>query len=231
MSTTPNTPAPSANLPAQVTLAPQHVTDSYGEALARARAARYHRPEPAMSDDLGHACAELAALIPALIPALSRDSVPSGGRTALSAGGAVNPDVLHAMIILAVEIPAACAAACEVTSEPWQHRPSAICLRTIPRLHHRLTALGMPATARDLETGVHQWTRMVKLALGLRTPESPSAGTKPLIAGGPPQDHHLMPPTRPREPALGPVPPAQAVLISAPAGRTRPRHRRRGLRA
>jgi hypothetical protein len=116
---------------------------------------------------------ELAALIPALIPALSRDSLPSDGRTALSAGTVVNPDVLHAMIILADEIPAACAAACEVTGEPWQHRPSAICLRAIPRLHHRLTALGMPAAASDLETGMHHWTRMVKLALGLRTPDIP----------------------------------------------------------
>jgi hypothetical protein len=119
-----------------------------------------------MSDDLGHACAELAALIPALIPALSRDSLPSHGRTALSAGRVVNLDVLHAMIILAAEIPAACAAACEVTGEPWQHRPPAICLHAIPRLHHRLTALGMTAAARDLQTGVHHWTRMVKLALG-----------------------------------------------------------------
>ena len=126
-----------------------------------------------MSDDLGHACAELAALIPALIPALSRDSVPSDGRTALSAGRAVSPWVLHAMIILAAEIPAACAAAAQVTGEPWQHRPSAISLRAIPRLHHQLTALGMPAAARDLETGVHHWTRMVKLALGPRTPDLP----------------------------------------------------------
>jgi hypothetical protein len=39
-----------------------------------------------------------------------------------------------------------------------------------PPLHHRLTALGMPAAAKDLETGVHHWTRMVKLALGPRTP-------------------------------------------------------------
>ena len=124
-----------------------------------------------MSEDLGPACAELAALIPALIPALSRDSVPS----ALSAGRIVNPDVLHAMIILAAEIPAACAAACEVTGEPWQHRPPAICLRVIPRLHHRLTALGMPAVASDLETGIHHWTRMVKVALGPRTPDIPVA--------------------------------------------------------
>ena len=127
-----------------------------------------------MSDDLGQACAELAALIPALIPALSRDSRPSRGRTALSAGRAVNPDILHAMIILAAEIPAACAAACEVTGEPWQHRPSASCLRAIPRLHHRLTALGIPAAATDLETGMHHWTRLVKLALGLRTPDIPA---------------------------------------------------------
>jgi hypothetical protein len=166
MSTTPNTPALSVHLPAQVTPAPGHLTGSYAEAPARASLAGQDQP---MSDDLGHACAELAALIPALIPALSRDSLPPDGRTALSAGTVVNPDVLHAMIILAAEIPAACAAACEMTGEPWQHRPPAICLRAIPRLHHRLTAHGMPAAASDLETGMHHWTRMVKLALGLRT--------------------------------------------------------------
>jgi hypothetical protein len=123
-----------------------------------------------MSDDLGHACAELAALI----PALSRDSVPPGGRAGLSVGRAVNPDVLHALTVLAAEIPAACAAACQVTGEPWQHHPSAICLRAIPRPHHRLAALGMPAAASDLETGVHHWTRLVKRALGLRTPDLPA---------------------------------------------------------
>jgi hypothetical protein len=127
-----------------------------------------------MSDDLGHACAELAALIPALIPALSRDSIPPGGRAGLSAGRAVNPDVLHAMTVLAAEIPAACAAACQVTGQPWQPRPPAICLRAIPRLHHRLTTLGMPAAASDLETGVHHWTRMVKRALGLRSAGIPA---------------------------------------------------------
>jgi hypothetical protein len=34
----------------------------------------------------------------------------------------------------------------------------------------------MPAAASDLETGLHNWTRMVKLALGLLTPTSPPAG-------------------------------------------------------
>jgi hypothetical protein len=52
--------------------------------------------------------------------------------------------------------------------------PSAICLRAIPRLHHWLTALGMPAAATDLETGMHHWTLLVKLALGLRTPDIPA---------------------------------------------------------
>ena len=164
MITTPNTPARSA-LPAPVTPAPGHLTGSGANAPAGATAASPTGQDQPISDGLGPACAELAALLPALIPALSRDSAPS----TLSAGRIVNPHVLHAMIILAAEIPAACAAACQATGEPWQHRPSAICLRAIPRLHHQLTALGMPAAARDLETGVHHWTRMVKLALGLPT--------------------------------------------------------------
>jgi hypothetical protein len=120
----------------------------------------------------------------------SRDSIPPGGRAGLSAGRAVNPDVLHAMTVLAAEIPAACAAACQVTGEPWQHHPPAICLRAIPRLHRRLTVLGMPAAATDLETGVHQWTRLVERALGLRTPDLPSR------PGLPPR-----PVTPPRSPA------------------------------
>jgi hypothetical protein len=80
------------------------------------------------------------------------------------------------MTVLAAEIPAACAAASQVTGEPWQRRPPAICLRAIPRLHHQLTALGMPAAASDLETGVRHWTRIVKLALGLGIPDLPRPG-------------------------------------------------------
>jgi len=129
-----------------------------------------------MSEDLGPACAELAALI----PALSRDGTPPDRGAALSAGGAVNPDVLHAMTVLAAEIPAACAAACEAAGEPWQHHPSAICLRGIPRLHHRLTVLGMAAAASDLEAGIHHWTRMVKRALALRTADLPAGRDCPL---------------------------------------------------
>ncbi len=43
MSTTPNTPALSANLPAQVTLASEHVTGSYAKAPARATVASPRR--------------------------------------------------------------------------------------------------------------------------------------------------------------------------------------------
>jgi hypothetical protein len=84
------------------------------------------------------------------------------------------------MTVLAAEIPAACAAACEVAGEPWQHHPSAICLRAIPRLHRRLTALGMPAAASDLEAGIHRWTRMVKRALALRAADLPAGRDCPL---------------------------------------------------
>jgi hypothetical protein len=175
MSTTSNTAARSARRPAQVTPATGHLTGSCAKAPASATAASPTGQDRPISDGLGPACAELAALLPALLPALSRDSAPS----ALSAGRAVNPDVLHAMIILAAEIPAACAAACQVTGEPWQHHPSAICLRAIPRLHHRLTALGMPAAASDLETGVHHWTRMVKLVLGPPHPRRRMTGEPP----------------------------------------------------
>jgi hypothetical protein len=44
MGTTPNTPAPSVHLPAQVTLAPGHVTGSYAAAPARASPAGRDQP-------------------------------------------------------------------------------------------------------------------------------------------------------------------------------------------
>jgi hypothetical protein len=44
MGTTPNPPAPSATLPAQVTLASGHVTGSYAAAPARASLAGQYQP-------------------------------------------------------------------------------------------------------------------------------------------------------------------------------------------
>ena len=87
MSTTPSTPAPSATLPAQVTPAPGPVTGSYAAAPARASPVG----GPAMSEDLGPACAELAVLIPALVPALSRDGTLPGGRAGLSPAAPSTP--------------------------------------------------------------------------------------------------------------------------------------------
>jgi hypothetical protein len=127
-----------------------------------------------MSDDLGPACAELAALIPALIPALSSDGTPLGRPHRPVSRQRRQPRRPACHDHPRRRDPRRLRRRVEVTGEPWQHHPSAICLRAIPRLHHRLTALGMPAAATDLETGMHHWTRLVKLALGLRTPDIPA---------------------------------------------------------
>jgi len=117
--------------------------------------------------------AEIASLFPALAAALTRDNAPSDGRGVLSAGGVVNPDVLHAMILLTAEVPAACTIATGITGEPWQRRPLATCLRAIPRFHERLTIIGRLDAAKSLASSVARWHRTVKLALGLWTPDVP----------------------------------------------------------
>jgi hypothetical protein len=73
MSTTPKTPGterPSSSA--------RHASARARPRLIRRgdRPAQSRRPGPAMSEDLGPVCAEFAALIPALIPALSRDGIP-----------------------------------------------------------------------------------------------------------------------------------------------------------
>lgn len=131
-------------------------------------------------DDLTAACTDLAALFPALTDALTRDNTPADGRTVLSAGGVVNTDVFHAILTLNDEIPAAVAAAAAAAGEPWQPRPPLTCLHAIPRLAARLAALNKPAPAACLENHVRRWTRMTKLALGLRTPDTPLGYNCPL---------------------------------------------------
>jgi len=121
--------------------------------------------------DLAARAAELAALIPALAAALTRDNAPSGGRPVLSAGCVVNPDVLHAALMLSREVPAAYIAACELTGERWQHRPLDTCLHALPRLHDRLASLGQVSAAKRIEARTERWMRVVKLALGLRVPD------------------------------------------------------------
>lgn len=124
--------------------------------------------------------AELAELCPALAAALSRDNAPSDGRGGLSSGGPVNTDVLHAMITLATEVPAACATAAAITGEPWQRRPLGTCLRALPRFHGRLGVLHRIDAAKGLEAALARWHRTVKLALGLRTPDTPIGFDCPL---------------------------------------------------
>lgn len=131
-------------------------------------------------NDLTTACEDLAALFPHLADALTRDNAPSDHRAVLSAGGVVNADVLHAMLTLAAEIPAARNAACDLLAETHQPRPPLTCLRAIPRLHDRLAALSMKTAATRLEDSVRQWTRITKLALGLRTADMPIGWDCPL---------------------------------------------------
>lgn len=133
-------------------------------------------------DDLTAACADLAALFPALTDALTRDNNPAGSRSVLSAGGVVNPDVLHAMETLRREIPQAVTTASEDLGETWQPRPPLTCLRAIPRLHDRFTILHRKSHATRLEDDVRRWTRMTKLALGLRTADMPIGWDCPLHA-------------------------------------------------
>jgi hypothetical protein len=84
------------------------------------------------------------------------------------------------MIMLRAEIPAAAQAACEATGEPWRHRPMGTCLIALPRLHGRLLAISQPGEARRVESAVERWMRAVKLALGLRVPDTPIGYDCPL---------------------------------------------------
>ena len=122
---------------------------------------------------LDAAVAELAALMPALAAALERDTGPAGGHTTITPGSVVNGDVLHAMITLRTEVPRAARRACETAGEPWAPRGMGACLRMLPRLSERLTAVGLPGEASAVEDAARRWLRVTKQALGLRTPDIP----------------------------------------------------------
>jgi hypothetical protein len=123
--------------------------------------------------DIADRADELTGLIPALAEALERDNAPAGGRAVLSAGAPYNLDVLAAGLMLDVQVPAMCATAAGLCGEPWRDRPLDTCLRNLPRFHGRLTSLGMLSGAKRIESSVERWVRVVKLALGLRTPDIP----------------------------------------------------------
>ncbi len=124
---------------------------------------------------------ELAALIPALAAALTRDNAPAAGRGGMPEGPLpVNLDVLRALEMLHREIPAGCAQACELTGEPWHPRPLPVCLRALPRLHERLAHLDMVGAARRIEARTERWLRVTKLALGFRNPDRPLGFDCPL---------------------------------------------------
>ena len=123
---------------------------------------------------------ELTGLIPALAEALERDNAPAGGRAVLSAGAPYNLDVLAAGLLLRAQVPAEAAAAAGLCGEPWHSRPLDTCLRALPRFHGRLLVIGFPSGAKRIESSVERWLRAVKLALGLRIPDTPVGYDCPL---------------------------------------------------
>ena len=127
--------------------------------------------------------AELAALLPRLPGAIERDNTGLSRSAAVSAGLPVNPDVLHAIILLHREIPLAAMRAAALAGEPWHPRPVKTCLRAIDRFTARLYDLGQPLDALGIEDDVRRWTRVTKLALGLRTPDIPIGALCPVCAG------------------------------------------------
>jgi hypothetical protein len=130
--------------------------------------------------DIADRADELTGLIPALADALERDNAPAGGRAVLSAGAPYNLDVLAAGLMLRAQVPATAQAACEAIGEPWRPRPVGTCLRALPRLSERLLVIGLPSGAKRIESSVERWLRTVKLALGLRIPDTPVGYDCPL---------------------------------------------------
>ena len=129
--------------------------------------------------DLAEVCHDLLALIPHLVPALTRDNTPGGGRALPSSGVPFNLDVVAAGFMLVREIPAVRAQACQLTGEPCPRRRLDTCLIALPRLASRLHDLNQIAAERRIERAVDRWTRTVKFALGLRTPNKPIGANCP----------------------------------------------------
>lgn len=126
--------------------------------------------------------AELAALLPRLPGAIERDNTGTGRAVRISGGLPVNEDVLHAIITLHREIPAASLRAATAVGEPWPafERDLHQCLRAIGRFAGRLHDLRQPLDARAIEDDVRRWTRVTKLALGMRRPEMALADRCPV---------------------------------------------------
>ncbi len=130
---------------------------------------------------------ELTVLWPALAAALERDNgapgPPSG--PAVCSAGVVNADVLHAVMTLQREIPAARDKACDLIREPRQPRPVLTCLTALPRLAGRLHALGHTGAENRIARDMARWTVLAKSALGLRVPDRPIGRRCPLCADAP----------------------------------------------
>ena len=126
--------------------------------------------------------AELAALLPRLPGAIERDNTGTGRAVRITGGLPVNEDVLHAMVMLHREIPPASLRAAAAVGEPWPafERDLAQCLHALARFAGRLHDLRQADGVRGIEDDVRRWTRVTKLALGMRRPEMALADRCPV---------------------------------------------------
>lgn len=139
-----------------------------------------HGPNTALARDV----AEMLILWPHLDAALERDTGQSeSGR--ISGGGAelglpVNADVMLALVTLEREVPRMATWAAGVVAEPVIDRGIAGHLQQLPRFHERMLVTAAVDEAAQLAAGVHAFSRGVKLAVGLRTPDVPLGQYCPL---------------------------------------------------
>ncbi len=137
-------------------------------------------PNTALARDV----AEMLILWPHLDAALERDTgQPEGGR--ISGGRAelglpVNADVMLALATLEREVPKITAWAAGVVAEPVIERTIVGHLQQLPRLHERMLVTAAHDEAGRLAAGVRAFSRGVKLAVGLRTPDVPLGQYCPL---------------------------------------------------
>lgn len=131
-----------------------------------------------MSDNLDDAIAELLVLWPALPTALPRDAGTQSDERVTTSENIhsipLNADVAAVILDLTRAIPdwtrwAAQSAAESATS----HTDVPACLRRLPALHDRLSALGHTRDAERLHNAIHGWLTAARKALGLNRPGRP----------------------------------------------------------
>lgn len=125
-------------------------------------------PQTGLVDDI----TELLILWPHLGAALERDAgAPDSEKVSGSGafGLPVNADVMAAVELLSRDVPTLAFWAMRVVAEAPAHRDIEGHLKHFPRLHERMLVTAAVHEAGQLAARVHDLSRHVKLAIGLRT--------------------------------------------------------------